>query len=102
MRYSFLFLFFFYFSNYKIYQKTVLSDIKLELSYDIENRCRNNLAIQNISNDTIQYSVKIWRGNNWYFKHKLKLSPGDVKWYDDAFVTCDNYSEILVELIKLE
>lgn len=84
----------------KIYQRTTLSDIKVELSYDINNKCISNITIQNTSNTEIKYFIKIWRGDIWYFKHQLILKPGEIKYYNDAFITCDNSSTISVELIK--
>jgi len=84
----------------KVYQRTTLSDIKVELSHDINNKCISNITIQNISNTEIKYFIKIWRGDIWYFKHQLILKPGEIKYYNDAFITCDNSSMISVELIK--
>jgi hypothetical protein len=95
----FFFLFSFSFSD-KVYQRTTLNDIKVELSHDGGNTCISNITIQNTSNSEIKYSIKIWRGDIWYFKHQLVLKPGEVKYYNDAFITCDNKSTISVDLIK--
>ena len=84
----------------KVYQRTTLNDIKVELSHDINNKCISNITIQNTSNTEIKYFIKIWRGDIWYFKHQLILKPGEIKYYNDAFITCDNWSAISVELMK--
>lgn len=89
-------------SGDKIYNSINLSDIKVELGYDVNNHCLNNITIQNKTNHTINYSIQIWRGDIWYFKHKLELKPNEMVYYDNAFITCDNHSKISIDLIKNE
>lgn len=97
----FLFLLsFFLLSGNQIYNRINLQDIRVELGHDINNKCLNNITIQNKTDKKIVYSVQIWRGKIWYFKHNLELEPGEIKFYDNAFITCDNHSEISVDLTK--
>lgn len=101
MRLFTLFIFLVFLKLNTVYNRVILSDVKLEISHDYNNKCLNNISIQNLSNDTITYNIVIWRGDIWYFKHKLKMSPNQIKYYDDAFIVCDNKKDISVELIKV-
>jgi len=85
-----------------VYHKTQLSDFYLELSNDSNNKCLNNIYLKNLSNDTIQYQIKIWRGSFWYFKHNIVMTPNQVKYYNDAFIICEKKECLSVELIKLK
>ena len=85
----------------KVYQRVTLSDIKLELSHNSDNKCINHVAVQNLTDKKITYFVKIWRGDMWYFKHQIDLEPGESKSWSDAFITCDDKSQISIELKKI-
>ena len=89
------------FSTPKVYQRVQLQDIKLELSYNSTNKCRNHVAVQNLSDKKITYFIRIWRGDIWYFKHQIELEPHQSKSWVDAFITCDNHSQISIELVKI-
>ena len=85
----------------KIYNRIVLSDITIELSQDISNKCVSNVLVKNNTINKIEYQILVFRGDFWYFRHKLKLEPNEVKYYNDAFINCDNKSELSIELIRL-
>lgn len=99
MRNFFFILLFFFYSD-KIYNKVKLDDITVELSHDSGNKCISNIKIINNTDKEINYQIQIWRGEFWYFRHKLTLKPNENRYYNDAFITCDNQSEIMVELKK--
>lgn len=97
----FISIFIFFFTSDKIYNRVKLDDITIELSHDDGNKCINNIKIINNTNKVINYQIQIWRGEFWYFRHKLELKANETRYYNDAFITCDNKSEIMIELKKI-
>ena len=81
-----------------IYNRTKTNKLVIEISKDSNNRCLNNIKFENITKDTIEFKVVIFRGDIWYFKHQLKMRPGEIKYYNDGFTTCDRISSVSVEI----